>query len=769
MIRSRFWLVWILGLGVSSASPSQAWALGKKKSEAPAPTPTPGAPLTGKRVIRLNSVQAAEIELPDETTYRFGEDFQGLFRQKLEETGRYLVVVPEPKAGRALRAAPGFEWESSWTPSAEVRVGVEALSFVSGGRGGRVFYGFDERVNSGWENRNEFPLRKVSFEPNWFDRTFDRKGPALDHSQLGLDLGEGIQVNALFAWLDLKYVHYEARLHLSVEVDVPSENRKELRRIQVKGHGYYYDFAGAYGVFGAGIRLARKDAMLSALRNSISGAVQALDRSFESLPVVARIDRVVQWQGETWFLLGSGPGAGLPVGLELEVRDVPGARLRVERETQSGTVARSLGSEGTLEKIRKGMIAQGSPSSPSRGLPWSGRARSLAINDIRELGDAPLETIELPTRNFPKPQFPTGTAKGRSVWEATLKMLSETLLLPYRLWRYAQYDRAYQLKSDSPEEEQTSDEEWTKRTLAQDWSSQIGLDRALNAESRRVEAREKAPAHSEVIVAILDSGVDYNHPLLHASLYLNPKFTTDVQGRKDRYGWDFLSNDSRPYDDGYHGTQVASLIHAVSPRARLLPVKVFDPFGLTQSAALYAAFEYALDRGAKILVCAWATRKNSQALRAAVKLAHTRGALVIAAAGDRGDDLNSGAPGVDGTPEAYPASLSSEFDSVLAVASLDRSDRLVRKKGRWSNWGARSVQIAAPGEAIEVAEPRARYAVDTGSGLSAALVAGAAARIAETRGITDGRELKRTLLENARKVPQLSPWVEQGRVLSVTD
>ena len=761
MIRPSFWLPCLLGMSAICAISTQAWALGKKKSETPAAAPTPGPPLAGKRVIRLNSVQAAEIELPDETTYRFGDDFQGLFRQKLEETGRYLVIVPEPKTGRALKGAPGFEWESSWTPSAEVRVGVEALSFVSGGRGGRVFYGFDERLNTGWENRNEFPLRKVSFEPNWFDRTFDRKGPSLDHSQLGLDLGEGIQVNALFAWLDLKYVRYEARLHLSVEVDVPTENRKEVRRLQVKGQGYYYDFAGAYGVFGAGIRLARKDAMLSALRNSIGAAVQALDRSFESLPVVARIDRIVQWQGETWFLLGSGPSAGLPVGLELEVRGVPGAKLRVERETLSGTVARGSGSAGTLEKIQKGMLAQSSPSSPSRSFPSSGRARSWAKSDILELGDAPLETIELPTRNFPKPQFPEGTAKGRSVWEATLKMLSETLLLPYRLWRYAQYDRAYQFESDSPEEEQTSDEEWTKRALAQDWSSQIGLDRVLNS--------ERAPAQSEVIVAILDSGIDYNHPLLHSSLSLNPKFTTDVQGRKDRYGWDFISHDSRPYDDGYHGTQVASLIHAVSPRARLLPVKVFDPFGLTQSAALYAAFEYALDRGAKILVCAWATRKNSQALRAAVKLAHTRGALVIAAAGDRGDDLNSGAPGVDGTPEAYPASLSSEFDSVLAVASLDRSDRLVRKKGRWSNWGARSVQIAAPGEAIEVAEPRARYAVDTGSGLSAALVAGAAARIAETRGITDGRELKRTLLENARKVPQLSPWVEQGRVLSVTD
>lgn len=759
MIRSRLWLLWILGLGVMGASPSQTWAFGKKKSEAPVLAPAPHS--AGKRVIRLNSVQAAEIELPDETTYRFGEDFQGLFRQKLEETGRYLVVVPEPKMGLALKAAPGFEWESSWTPSAEVRVGVEALSFVSGGRGGRVFYGFDERLNTGWENRNEFPLRKVSFEPNWFDRTFDRKGPSLDHSQLGLDLGEGIQVNALFAWLDLKYVRYEARLHLSVEVDVPTENRKEVRRLQVKGQGYYYDFAGAYGVFGAGIRLARKDAMLSALRNSIGAAVQALDRSFESLPVVARIDRVVQWQGETWFLLGSGPGAGLPVGLELEVRDIPGARLRVERETQSGTVARSSGSEGTLEKIQKGMIVQSSSSSPSRSIPSSGRARSLAVKEIREGVDAPLESIELPTRNFPKPRFPEGTAKGRSVWEATLKMLSETLLLPYRLWRYAQYDRAYQLESDSPEEEQTSDEEWTKRALAQDWSSQIGLDRVLNS--------ERSPAQSDVIVAILDSGIDYNHPLLHSSLYLNPNFTTDAQGRKDRYGWDFLSNDSRPYDDGYHGTQVASLIHAVSPKARLLPVKVFDPFGLTQSAALYAAFEYALDRGAKILVCAWATRKNSQALRAAVKLAHTRGALVIAAAGDRGDDLNSGAPGVDGTPEAYPASLTSEFDSVLAVASLDRSDRLVRKKGRWSNWGARSVQIAAPGEAIEVAEPRARYAVDTGSGLSAALVAGAAARLAETHGITEGRELKRRLLENARRVPQLSPWVEQGRVLSVIE
>ncbi len=775
MIRAFQHCLSVLALGMVLtaviAAPTSAWAAGKKRtSESAALSPAP-PPATGKRVIRLDSVQAAEIELPDETTYRFGDDFQGLFRQKLEETGRYLVLVPEPKSTRTLKGAPGFEWESSWTPSAQVRVSVDALSFVSGGRGGRIFYGFDERIQTGWENQNEFPLRKVSFEPNWFDRTFDRKGPAIDHSQLGLDLGEGIQVNALFAWLDLKYVRYEARLHLSVEVEVPAESRKEVRRLQVKGQGYYYDFAGAYGVFGAGIRLARKDAMLSALRNSITAAVQALDRSFDSLPVVARIDRVVQWQGETWFLLGSGPGAGLPMGLELEVREVPGAKLRVERETQSGTVARSSGNAGTLEKLQKGMMVQSSRpvSEVELGSLSSGRTRSLAFHQPNETLNVPLETIELPSKNFSKPQLPAGTAKGRSVWEATLKMLSETLLLPYRLWRYSQYDRAYQLESDSPEEERTADEEWQKRTLAQPWSAQIGLDRVLNAESPRVASRENSTAQSEIVVAIIDSGVDYNHPLLHASLHLNPSFTTDPQGRKDRYGWDFISNDSRPYDDGYHGTQIASLIHAVAPKARLLPVKIFDPFGLTQSAAISAAFEYALNQGAKILVCAWATRKNSQALRAAVKFAHTRGALVVAAAGDRGDDLNSGSPGVDGTPQAFPASLSSEFDSVLTVAALDRNDRLIRKKGRWSNWGASSVQIAAPGEALEVAEPRARYAVDTGSGLAAALVAGAAARIAESRGITEGRELKQALLENARKVPELSPWVEQGRVLSVTE
>ena len=172
------------------------------------------------------------------------------------------------------------------------------------------------------------------------------------------------------------------------------------------------------------------------------------------------------------------------------------------------------------------------------------------------------------------------------------------------------------------------------------------------------------------LVAIIDSGVDYNHPALNERLWTNPAPITDPDGNTDTYGWDFISGDPRPFDDGYHGTEVASAVVGVAPLVTIMPLKVFNPFGITNSAAIYGAFQYAVDHGAKIIVAAWASQLPTTTLDMSVKYAHDHGVSVVVSAGDRGDDLSKN--------PSYPAALSKKYDNVVTVAGVDTTDALVK-------------------------------------------------------------------------------------------
>jgi thermitase len=257
------------------------------------------------------------------------------------------------------------------------------------------------------------------------------------------------------------------------------------------------------------------------------------------------------------------------------------------------------------------------------------------------------------------------------------------------------------------------------------------------------------------IVAVIDSGVDYNHPAIHDQVWHNPE-----PGAVDSYGWDFISGDSRPYDDGYHGTQVASLVLAVAPRARIMALKAFNPWGVTSSSALLGAFHYAVDHGAKIILCGWATRQHSNALEQAVSYAREQGVIVVAAAGDRGDDLRE--------VPAYPAAFAPQYENVVAVTGVTSTDQLVQLKGRYANFNSEIVSIAAPGDGILVAEPRSGNTKETSTGLSAALVAGTLARIQAT-GQGNAPDWLQRLRETAKKVPALENGVAGGLRLQLAD
>jgi subtilisin family serine protease len=331
------------------------------------------------------------------------------------------------------------------------------------------------------------------------------------------------------------------------------------------------------------------------------------------------------------------------------------------------------------------------------------------------------------------------------------------ITLPYRIWRYKQYDRAYLQEPDASKGKTRNLSEWVAHMRAQPWSKQMGLDRV-----------PVSPNGAAPIVAILDSGVDYNHPVLHGSLWLNPAPTRDLQGREDRYGWDFISGDSRPNDDSYHGTQMASAVLTVAPHARILPVKIFNPYGLTSSAAIVAGVRYALDQGAKIVLCGWSTLRKSSALEEAAKLADKYGAVLVVSAGDFGWDLS--------VFPAYPSTLTRKFASVVSVAALGRDGKLLNETApikpdpkapyaRKASYGKDFVTLAAPGQRVDVAEPRGEFSVESSSGIAAAFVAGALARVLTETGARTTDELREGLERVSVADPTLADVVQEGRRL----
>jgi subtilisin family serine protease len=294
------------------------------------------------------------------------------------------------------------------------------------------------------------------------------------------------------------------------------------------------------------------------------------------------------------------------------------------------------------------------------------------------------------------------------------------------------------------------------------WANQIGLTESF---------RDQIGFHIP-IVAVIDSGIDYNHPILHSSLWLNEtpgdKFGKGMGGHPDYYGWDFISGDSRPFDDGYHGTEVSSLVVAAS-QSKIMPLKVFNPWGVTNSASIYSAIAYAVDHGAKIILCAWSTLIRSRALEQGIQYARANGVVVIAAAGDQGQDLNR-----YGT---YPGAFSKEYDNVLTVAGVDSNNLLFKSRNRASNYHGEWVKIAAPAIDIRVARPRNEYGQESSSGMSAAIVAGVLGQSWVAQGLnlsqlerspeTASKLIRRFLNEQTESAQSLQGYVEAGRVLRI--
>ncbi|MFQ5406949.1 MAG: S8 family serine peptidase, partial [Anaerolineales bacterium] len=214
---------------------------------------------------------------------------------------------------------------------------------------------------------------------------------------------------------------------------------------------------------------------------------------------------------------------------------------------------------------------------------------------------------------------------------------------------------------------------------------------------------------SSVVIAVVDTGVDLDHPDLAAKIVA---------------GYDFVNNDSSAQDDQGHGTHVAGIaaaasnngvgIAGVSWGARIMPVKVLDSNGSGSYSNVASGIIWAADNGAKVINLSLGGSGGSAALEDAVNYAYGRGALVVAAAG------NSGASGV-----LYPAA----YANAVAVAATDASDNVAS----FSTYGS-EVEVAAPGVSIYATYLNDTYASLSGTSMATPHVAGVAAVLAGQTG-----------------------------------
>ncbi|HVO31198.1 MAG TPA: S8 family peptidase [bacterium] len=269
-----------------------------------------------------------------------------------------------------------------------------------------------------------------------------------------------------------------------------------------------------------------------------------------------------------------------------------------------------------------------------------------------------------------------------------------------------------------------------------------------------------------IVVAVIDTGIDAQHPDLAANVWSNPAEHldgTDEDGDgliDDVHGWNFVDGTPDPIDDVSHGTHVSGTIAAeagnggivgVAPHVTIMPLKFLGQDGGTSSAAV-KAIAYARTHGARIISASWGGRGYSSALYGAVKKAGEAGILFVAAAGN-GDAAGVGQD-ADASPE-YPAAF--QLPNVISVAATDRHDRLAP----FSNFGATSVDLAAPGVGIVSTVPHGGYASYDGTSMATPHVSGAAALILSRYPELGVAQVKEALLSSAHPVPALA-----GRVVS---
>ena|GEM_PF-1812885 len=271
----------------------------------------------------------------------------------------------------------------------------------------------------------------------------------------------------------------------------------------------------------------------------------------------------------------------------------------------------------------------------------------------------------------------------------------------------------------------------------------------------------------DVVVAVIDTGVDYNHPDLADNMWTNAGeipgdgIDNDYNGYIDDYrGWDFYNNDNDPFDDHYHGTHCAGTIAAVgyngigvigvNYKAKIMPLKFLSASGSGYTSDAVEAILYAAANGAKVMSNSWGGGGYSTALQDAITTAYAdgNGALFVASAGNSYSDNDLTAH--------YPSSY--DVPNVVAVAATNHNDY----KAWFSCYGFNSVDLGAPGDEIYSTKPNNEYQYLSGTSMATPHVSGVAALVMATYPYLTVDEVKNLILNSTDPIPSLTDITVTG-------
>lgn len=307
------------------------------------------------------------------------------------------------------------------------------------------------------------------------------------------------------------------------------------------------------------------------------------------------------------------------------------------------------------------------------------------------------------------------------------------------------------------------------------WHQESGIDIMASG------AWDISHGSNDVLVAVIDTGIDYKHEDLAANIWRNPGeiagngIDDDNNGYVDDvHGINAILGNGDPMDDHYHGTHCAGIIGAVGNNqvgvtgacwnVKLMSLKFLDGNGRGLTSDAIACIDYAIEMGAQILSNSWGSEEYSLALRDAIGRAEEAGILFVAAAGNSSESS-------DELP-LYPAAMANE--NILSVASINKWDEL----SYFSNYGPESIDIAAPGSDILSTLPTSstfsmlqkNYPTDyhtlSGTSMAAPHVAGIAALLKAHDSTLTWRGLKDTLMRTATRKSYLSDKVKSSGVLN---
>ncbi len=286
------------------------------------------------------------------------------------------------------------------------------------------------------------------------------------------------------------------------------------------------------------------------------------------------------------------------------------------------------------------------------------------------------------------------------------------------------------------------------------------------------EAWDVLTGTGSVVVAVIDTGVDYTHPDLAANIWTNlgeangtPGVDDDGNGFVDDiHGYDFANDDGDPRDDHGHGTHVSGTIGAVGNNAtgvagviwdvQIMGVKFLAADGSGTLGGAIGAINYAVANGAKISNNSWGGGPFTQALYDAIAAAGLQDHLFIAAAGN--DSSNND------TFPFFPAGY--DLDNIIAVAATDRND----DAAFFTNFGLNTVDLAAPGVDILSTLPNNQYGAFSGTSLATPHVSGVAALVRDLHPDWTFQQVKDVILGTVDPVNSMQGITVTGGRLNAT-